>query len=263
MALFLQLKKKPNSNLEDFIMDYRTQLLDNLWKNKRTIIIQRDDFKCQNCRNESYKENYPYGLIFSNNLNLGVAQSVLINENYLVNIWDFKNNKIKVTFTNESIFSTQKSYIAFYKDEIRYPKLLALKYFDNKKIKLNSNILDIIKEGIKAKITIETFEEIYRPEKITDIWEFVLGLHVHHKYYQHGMLAWEYPNESLITLCWKCHELLHSNSKVPILDFKGNEIGALTPCKKCFGAGIFPEFVHVQSGICFRCHGAKYEELKN
>ena len=32
---------------------------------------------------------------------------------------------------------------------------------------------------------------------------------VHHKEYKHGLLPWESPNEDLITLCKKCHALIH------------------------------------------------------
>lgn len=32
------------------------------------------------------------------------------------------------------------------------------------------------------------------------------SLHVHHKDYEDGMMAWEYPNSYLITLCEHCHE---------------------------------------------------------
>ena len=31
-------------------------------------------------------------------------------------------------------------------------------------------------------------------------------LHVHHRYYERGLEPWEYPNSSLITLCYDCHE---------------------------------------------------------
>lgn len=30
--------------------------------------------------------------------------------------------------------------------------------------------------------------------------------HVHHLYYEHGREPWEYPDESLKTLCFECHE---------------------------------------------------------
>lgn len=31
-------------------------------------------------------------------------------------------------------------------------------------------------------------------------------LHVHHRYYERGMQPWDYPGESLRTLCESCHE---------------------------------------------------------
>jgi len=34
-------------------------------------------------------------------------------------------------------------------------------------------------------------------------------LHVHHKQYARGRLAWEYPNDELVTLCEGCHESMH------------------------------------------------------
>lgn len=86
-------------------------------------------------------------------------------------------------------------------------------------------------------------------------------LQVHHKYYQKGKLPWEYPDEALTALCWECHENLHKNIKVPYLNEAGIEIGTLNPCARCHGAGWFPEFNHIQNGICFRCNGKKYEEF--
>lgn len=34
-------------------------------------------------------------------------------------------------------------------------------------------------------------------------------LNVHHLSYENGKLAWEYPNEQLVTLCEQCHENVH------------------------------------------------------
>ena len=36
------------------------------------------------------------------------------------------------------------------------------------------------------------------------------NLQVHHKYYESGKLAWEYPIEALITLCRRCHAREHN-----------------------------------------------------
>ena len=92
-------------------------------------------------------------------------------------------------------------------------------------------------------------------------WMFVLGLHVHHNYYIAGKHPWEYPDEALVTLCWHCHEEKHKGGKIMECDEDGLVIRELTYCYRCHGAGVFPEYAHVQHGICFRCHGAQFEEL--
>lgn len=70
-------------------------------------------------------------------------------------------------------------------------------------------------------------------------WEYVYKLSVHHKYYQEGLMAWEYPDEALLTLCWDCHTELHETTQIDHYDQFGNLIGQLTPCARCFGAGYF------------------------
>jgi len=242
-------------------MTYQEQLLDTRWLEKRKTIIKRDAWKCQNCANESYKNRFAVGLIFSNNLPHGTSNSVFHKESFIINIWDFKVGKIQTAFIKNPAFSPNESYIAVYKEGYKYAQLLALKNIDNSKIELSKNILDIVKNGIKGKVSQDTYQTIYRTENKLDTWKMVLGLHVHHRYYQNNLLAWQYPDNALITLCWDCHEDLHSNTIVPILDSIGNKVGTMAPCRRCFGAGVFPEFVHVDSGICFRCKGAKYEEL--
>lgn len=42
-------------------------------------------------------------------------------------------------------------------------------------------------------------------------------LHVHHKIYEKGLMAWEAENKNLITLCFLCHEAEHA--KKPISSF--------------------------------------------
>lgn len=37
----------------------------------------------------------------------------------------------------------------------------------------------------------------------------VAELNVHHKYYEKGKMAWQYPDEALVTLCGKCHKAFH------------------------------------------------------
>jgi hypothetical protein len=88
-------------------------------------------------------------------------------------------------------------------------------------------------------------------------------LHVHHTYYILSHLPWDYPADSLETLCSECHTTFHNNNRVPVWkDDKSKFIDLhLTPCPRCHGAGYFPEYSHVQSGVCFYCKGAMYLEI--
>ncbi|PSR54882.1 hypothetical protein AHMF7605_15920 [Adhaeribacter arboris] len=118
-----------------------------------------------------------------------------------------------------------------------------------------------VDDDVKACFLIKDFNTIdYNSLKNLEIIH-IKGLHVHHKYYQDELLPWEYPNDALTTLCWHCHKELHENGKLRWLDKNGLEKGVLTNCSRCHGAGVFPEYKHVNSGICFQCHGAKYKEL--
>lgn len=87
-------------------------------------------------------------------------------------------------------------------------------------------------------------------------------IHVHHKYYIKDKFPWEYSDDALITVCSDCHKKIHTSEKIPFYtdNSMSDDLG-LTPCYRCEGVGEFPEFKHVQNGICFRCGGAKYENL--
>lgn len=90
-----------------------------------------------------------------------------------------------------------------------------------------------------------------------------VSLHVHHLHYIFGMDPWEYKDSELITLCPECHASLHISTVVPtyrLVDGQLQKI-VLTPCARCHGAGGFPEYRHVQNGVCFRCHGSRYDEF--
>lgn len=41
----------------------------------------------------------------------------------------------------------------------------------------------------------------------TECFDTTSTLHVHHAYYEKGLAPWEYPDESLETLCESCHEM--------------------------------------------------------
>lgn len=89
-------------------------------------------------------------------------------------------------------------------------------------------------------------------------------LEVHHRYYVFPHLnAWEYDDSALVTLCFKCHRLIHmSLGYLNYVEQNGQLVlTPLTPCKRCGGTGYLPEYRHVQHGLCFRCSGKRFEEL--
>lgn len=87
-------------------------------------------------------------------------------------------------------------------------------------------------------------------------------LHVHHKHYIYGLDPWEYKDSELVTLCEDCHAATHEEQDIPIYRLNGNILQriVLTPCCRCSGAGYLHQYRHVQNGICFRCHGQRYDE---
>jgi len=87
-------------------------------------------------------------------------------------------------------------------------------------------------------------------------------LQVHHTYYVLTRLPWEYKDEDLITLCIECHNGVHDSELIPVYknELKKTE-ARLTPCSRCGGKGILKEYRAIENGICFKCRGAKYEDL--
>ena len=41
-------------------------------------------------------------------------------------------------------------------------------------------------------------------------------LQVHHRYYEEGLLPWDYPDAALVTLCEDCHKRLHRNQVMTV-----------------------------------------------
>ena len=102
-----------------------------------------------------------------------------------------------------------------------------------------------------------TFQKnlIIKPEQII--------LQVHHKYYILNNLPWNYLDDSLITLCDKCHQKIHNVSDIPIYSDNSMEVKLdYTKCGTCNGSGYIPEYHYYMNGICFDCSGNKYIELK-
>lgn len=85
-------------------------------------------------------------------------------------------------------------------------------------------------------------------------------LHVHHKWYIKDEFPWEIENDGLVALCHYCHKDVHKKEEIPV--YGKNSDGTLYHtinyniyCTRCSGAGWFPQYKHVEDGICFKCRG--------
>jgi len=272
-------------------MSYQDDLNSEEWKSKRKEIIIRDNLKCKKCHNENLINDCLVGLLTRAGIN---ENGTLFNYIGFNSIEKAIKKNVFIKNNNELIsLSSKRFYLAFIDPEFEnepFGRLVGLRELKQ----INSGLIGdrirtdgyelfvpaaaiwpfvpdrIRTDGYELPLTLFFLLDDGFKDKAgklkgkineSDKWMYVPALHVHHTYYQINLKPWEYPNESLQTLCWVCHENLHKNQSVPFLDENGREFNTLTPCTRCFGAGWFPEYKHVQEGICFRCCGAKYEEL--
>jgi hypothetical protein len=119
----------------------------------------------------------------------------------------------------------------------------------------------ITDDGTEEELTFTNKDGIIITENIPSfiVTDKPYFLHVHHKYYIFNQLPWEYNDSALITLCNWCHEEVHKNEKIILYsDSLLQKFEDLIPCKRCNGTGWFPQYKHVQLGICFECSGARF-----
>lgn len=240
-------------------MNYQEQLLDARWKAKRIEILNRDRNTCQICSNQTITKAGIPALIVShfNKLNF--------------QIFDIRNGKPCLAELYDTSFYHQKhkSTLCYF---IPFPEKNIISGIIDYSIDTNPHSAAYSGNLDEGEGEVDNFlYNFYQVDKakvfLKDVhyssfhWKYGFNLHIHHKYYQAGLLPWKYPQDALTTLCWTCHERLHTEIQVPCLDINGNDLGKMTPCTRCLGAGIFPEYSYIQAGICFRCNGARYEEL--
>lgn len=109
-------------------------------------------------------------------------------------------------------------------------------------------------EILKAKSVLSNGIRTQLKGEIYIIFEDLLNLQVHHKYYIKGNDPWEYQDDALITLCPECHKNEHEKTEIPV--FKNNVIEKhLSICDRCGGSGYLPQYHYNANGICFKCYG--------
>ncbi|MFM2049090.1 MAG: hypothetical protein RI955_1638 [Bacteroidota bacterium] len=275
-------------------MNYQELLTSNQWKSKRKVILDRDNNKCVFCNNLKIIRSGICVFYFDYN---DIDTFILCNhfnsnESKTTSVKVFKNMNLPnsgMLIIGEDI-NNEIGILANRKFINNEAQLYNLNKFDSIKATIEKyNVLDIdYKKFIAAKslrifpnrdFIMKCFQEKYpsfsiefstiinsKPEEVyvdydNQDWIVHISLHVHHTYYQNGLMPWEYPNDSLLSVCWICHENIHKSEKIPVKDFLGNIIANYTPCIKCCGAGYIPKYFYRDKGICYKCYGAKYEEL--
>ncbi|UII30144.1 hypothetical protein LVD17_17760 [Fulvivirga ulvae] len=208
------------------------------WYIKRFTIIRDNQYSCNKCSNRSIQvisQKVNLEEVFLSSQHLHLAEDLyMLRNRYNAQVSDEKNNQYTLTF-----------------------------YLDNDTI-TNYNLRDL-----EFFITKDSFREnVHETENITFINDKKQGktiycreLHVHHTYYQDEKKPWSYPSDALMTLCWKCHEELHKSQQIKWLDKNGKEKGTLTYCTRCRGVGHFPQYQHIENGICFECNGRRFKEF--
>lgn len=254
-------------------MSYAELLMDIKWQEKRERIISRDNNCCVGCKNFSQLPK----------LEFGVFHSVNHAENKVSIIIDVPLRPIKMNFLPNHKNLILKDCIYYFYNEKGRKFLVGIRKMTIQELEafgkpvtmrdlLNLHVKSLINStNISFNELVEQIDFENRFNKLNTIfeqldttkveWMLFTGLHVHHTFYQCDKLPWEYPDDSLQTLCIDCHNRLHYNQTIPVLDKNGIEIGKYHYCSRCNGAGWFPKYIHVNNGICFKCRGVKYEEL--
>lgn len=88
-----------------------------------------------------------------------------------------------------------------------------------------------------------------------------ISLEVHHSYYIFQKAPWEYPENSLITLCRVCHQMEHDCKTVYVYDDENKNLvrDEFLTCIRCSGSGYLSEYDYYQNGVCFECKGWGYK----
>ena len=241
----------------DGYIPYQSLLSCNEWLDRRKQILKRDKYYCRDCGVSSsiFHDNFTLNFQKGTNLNL---DRVVYSKTQLPQFKaSFTTGDIKVYKHPELgfIYGLSTNYIVFAMNQasLNTPrKELVINYYPDH---LSGRIIPVVDTQNGSEHPI--------PLPITNPTRQKVPLQVHHNYYVHRRLPWEYEDEALVSLCAVCHHRFHEENQVKIFTQKGNELIELnyTPCRRCNGLGYFDQFSKVQGGICFRCHGARFEEL--
>ena len=239
-------------------MKYEDLLEKDEWEVKRYEILARDNYTCQDCGCRGINNDIFFPISKISDLNK-LLPDILLNGDNLESFcnginWVGKSMKspvhlqvkvlnslyIYTIYTNSIpppvsfIFvADNKIFNIHCKDKSEILKLDIL--FENKFFSFSFSHLHLYNEGILFNFT---------------------PLNIHHNYYIFGRKPWDYDNGALVTLCSRCHQKRHQQTKIPLYTSDRQLIcSALPVCDRCNGTGYLPQYHYYMGGICFKCHG--------
>ncbi|ARV07201.1 hypothetical protein BTO04_11115 [Polaribacter sp. SA4-10] len=170
--------------------------------------------------------------------------------------WNEKRNKI--IKRDECTCNICKQKATIFENGLMFKKKTTKELEEYKRSIANSWYDSVLPE-FKNKYDRDILPEILKNIKIKPKQ---IILQVHHKYYVINNLPWDYPDDSLITLCNECHQKLHNNTNIPMYSDNSKNVQLeSTKCATCNGSGYRREYNYYLNGICFNCNGNKYVEL--
>ncbi len=253
--------------------DYYDALCEKEWKERRKEILERDNYRCSLCGRtrtiqgecsekpgDSPKICY-VGLNYSENVAIHNDIVVYENKKIVLKGWCksriFENGLRHVLMGGNYLVPTTMKNLEDLRENLSSDSVM----YGLANCGDGSLYPVMFQKGENPSAPFET-DIIVRPY----LSNHPVELHVHHKYYILEHEPWEYPDNALVTLCGDCHNKLHTSKIVDIpvyaIGNNGTKIKMdYTPCKRCAGQGYLTQYLHIDGGICFRCKGAKYEEL--
>lgn len=184
-----------NTPYSDFNLTYSELLEDERWANIRNKILMRDSLECLNCSNERIMKTSVLGEIISIERIQLLLEVLNTNDPRIKKLYRVKFLDVFKQYQEIEI----KAFYEYSEDELEHLKGEQVFYSKAK------NLSFLNTEAEYPVITC-----IPDPTKRFK-WFYVDQLHVHHTYYERGKQPWEYPLNSLQTLCWLCHSNEHDD----------------------------------------------------
>lgn len=234
---------------------YTTELTHEEWSRKRLEILKRDGFRCTHCGRSRSEE-----ILSSDGKSLGffgTEKDCLEVENVKeIRLYSPEEFRMRHGISKLSVCTLKYEPYRFLFNDADGRIILSMVQKtlspEDSSIEFAEVIMESGESVFVEKLKHSSIRKLKSPIHFIYRSESPIALNIHHKVYRQDREVWDYPSKELTTLCETCHESLHQTTEVPRIK--------LTPCLRCGGLGHIPRFRHVENGICFRCHGDKYEE---